>query len=157
MDDFQQFYDENRERLFGYLLRKCGDRQLAADLAQESFTRCLERPGPASSPLLYTIARNLFYDHCRQGRRDRQMAEPEREAVANEEEIAIAREESQKMFAALRRLGDDDRDLLALVAGSGLSYREIAEIRGCSPANVKVKVHRARQKLQQFSQEKEHG
>ena len=50
----------------------------------------------------------------------------------------------------MRRLEDDERDLLSLVVSSELSYREIGEIAGLSEANVKVKIHRARKKLRTF-------
>ena len=51
------------------------------------------------------------------------------------------------MLAALKKLGDDERDILALVISGDLSYREIASILGTTEANIKVKVHRARVKL----------
>jgi RNA polymerase sigma-70 factor (ECF subfamily) len=59
----------------------------------------------------------------------------------------MVREEYRCVLAAMRHLEEDERDLLALVATSGLSYREIARVAGTSEANVKVKVHRARKKL----------
>ncbi len=45
MDSYASFYRDNRERIFAYLLRLTGDYQLAGDLTQESFTRCLSRYG----------------------------------------------------------------------------------------------------------------
>lgn len=57
----------------------------------------------------------------------------------------------------MEQLGDDEQDILALVVSSELSYQEIADIRQCSLANIKVKVHRARQKLKKILQENNHG
>jgi RNA polymerase sigma-70 factor (ECF subfamily) len=79
------------------------------------------------------------------------------ESAPGQEERYIAKEESDTILAALARLGDDERDILALIVSSGLCYQEIADIRQCSVANIKVKVHRARQKLKKLLQENNHG
>lgn len=67
MHKFRQFYIDNGDKLFGYLLRKSGNTHLAADLVQETFTRYLERyrNREQSPALLFTIGRNLFYDQMR--------------------------------------------------------------------------------------------
>jgi RNA polymerase sigma-70 factor (ECF subfamily) len=159
MHRFRQFYIDNGAKLFGYLLRKSGNTHLAADLVQETFTRYLERyrNREQSPALLYTIGRNLFYDQMRQNKRLIPREEICREAVADQEETYIAKEESNKILAAMALLGDEEQDILALVVSSGLGYQEIADIRKCSVANIKVKVHRARQKLKKLLQENNHG
>jgi len=157
MDNFRHFYTENREKLFGYLVRKSGNRTLAADLVQEAFTRYLERYRfrDLSIALLFTIGRNLLYDNAR-SRCQAASAEVVPEAAAIDAEQAyINREGSRLMLAALQQLDDEDRDILALAASSGLSYKEIAAVRGCSEATVKVRVHRARQKLRHLLPEEE--
>ena len=56
----------------------------------------------------------------------------------------------RKVLSGFNNLGEDERDILAMVVSSDLSYQEIAEIHGMSLANVKVKVHRARLKLKKI-------
>lgn len=153
MDAFRTFYEENRERLFGYLLRKSGNSHLAADLVQESFARYLERyrSQELSAALLFTIARNIFYDHVRN--QDKTTLAGEEGATdphLGQEHLCIVREEARLVLAALQKLDEEDRDILSLVVSSDLAYSEIAIIRGCSEANIKVRVHRARQKLRQL-------
>jgi RNA polymerase sigma-70 factor (ECF subfamily) len=159
MHRFRKFYIDNRDKLFGYLLRKSGNRHLAADLVQETFIRYMERYRyqEQSPALLYTIGRNLFYDEMRHNSRLVPGEEISQVTVADQEEAYIAKEESNKILAAMERLGEDERDILALVVSSGLGYQEIADIRQCSVANIKVKVHRARQKLKKLLQENTHG
>ncbi len=159
MNTFRQFYIDNREKLFGYLLRKSGNSHLAADLVQETFTRYLERyrTHDKTPALLFTIGRNLFYDEMRHKNRLVPREEISQAAGADQEEAYIAKEQSGIILAAMEHLGDDERDILALVVSSGLCYQEIADIRQCSVANIKVKVHRARQKLKTVLQETNHG
>jgi RNA polymerase sigma-70 factor (ECF subfamily) len=157
MERFRHFYNEHRDKLFGYLLRKSGNHAVAADLVQESFTRYLERYRcrELNLGLLFTIGRNLFYDHVRQ-QRPCTDAVPETQTTAVDEEQAyIQREDSRQILSALQQLDDDDRDILALVVSSGMTYKEIAAIRGCTEAAIKVRVHRARQKLRQLLLEEE--
>ena len=150
MKAFRTFYIENGEQLFAYLLRKSGNAALAADLVQETFTRYLSqyRNRELSVALLYTIARNSFYDHVP---KERPQADPEEldtlASTIDQERLYMVREESRLVLDAMQQLDEEDRDILALVATSGLSYREIAEIKGMSEAAVKVRVHRARQQL----------
>lgn len=150
MKGFRTFYLENGEQLFGYLLRKSGNAPLAADLVQDTFTRYLSqyRNRELSVALLFTIARNIFYDHMRKQRPQASMEELDAQASPEDQEhLYIVREESRLVLNAMQQLDEDDRDILALVAASGLSYREIAEIKGMSETAVKVRVHRARQQL----------
>jgi RNA polymerase sigma-70 factor (ECF subfamily) len=156
MNKIRQFYTEYKDKLFGYLLRKTGNSFLAADLVQEAFTRYMEkyREHEQSPALLFTIGRNLFYDEIRN---DRLIAREDivQGMIADQEETYIAKEQANKILTAMAKLGDDERDVLALVVSSVLSYQEIADIRKCSVANIKVKVHRARQKLKKLLQEKQ--
>lgn len=160
MNTFRQFYIDHGNRLFAYLLRKSGSAHVAADLVQESFTRYLERyrHQGANAQLLFTIGRNLFYDGKRHERRfPREEDEPAEPAGPGQEESYLAREQSRLLLAAMAKLSDEERDILSLVSGGELGYREVAELLRCSVANVKVKVHRARQKLKALLRELEYG
>ena len=150
---FREFYEKHKNRLFNYLMRMSGDYELARDLMQESFTRYLEhyRGKPQSVSLLYTIARNALLDNLR--RRERTITfneEEENQGSRDQEQIFLVRDEYRRVLSAMGQLEDAERDTLALVISTSLSYKEIASITGMSEANVKVKVHRARIKLKEI-------
>jgi RNA polymerase sigma-70 factor (ECF subfamily) len=149
---FRRFYQTHKERLFSYLMRMTGDYHLSSDLMQESFTRYLERYGREqdSARLLYTIARNALFDISRKEGRRKSPDPEETSASYDHERTVMVREEYRQVLAAMERLEAGDRDILALVVSSDLSYKEIAETMGISEANVKVKVHRARQNLKKI-------
>lgn len=159
MENFEQFYIDNRDKLFGYLLRKTGSVTQAADLVQESFTRYLERyrNNSQSPALLFTIGRNLFYDGIRLNKRFHAVGRHMEPMAEDQERRYLAGEETQRIHRALAQLDEEERDLLALVVNSDLRYREIAEICGCSESNMKVKVHRARKKLRRILEEYDNG
>lgn len=158
---FRQFYSEYKNKLFSYLMYKSGDREVALDIMQESFTRYIQRydhvgkVGSASntvtmSPaLLYTIARNALIDFQRNQGKLKRTEHFIPQAVPDEEASFIAREESARMKRAIAKLPEQDREILVLAVG-GVAYKEIAEISNLSVANVKVRIHRARTRLRQM-------
>jgi len=132
-------------------MRMTGDYHLSGDIMQESFTRYFEHYGQEDTPsLLYTIARNTFFDHIRREKRSSLVENRQDESYVDHERVLIVREEYRRVLLALQKLEEDERDILSLIVSSDLSYREIATIAGISEANVKVKVHRARVKLKKI-------
>ena len=157
MENCERLYRENRERVLRFLLHLTGDVELARDLVQETFARYLSRYGRDSEQLglLFTIARNAGLDALRRRRTsplpERETADPRRDP----EHQLIDRQEMDRLLAAIRRLDDTDRQLVALLATSTFSYREIGRLPDLSETNVKVRVHRARLKLKALMAEGE--
>jgi RNA polymerase sigma-70 factor (ECF subfamily) len=129
--------------LYGYLLRRTGDRELAADLAQETFLRATRsflgwRGGSAAAWLL-AIARNVLVDAVRAHRSADRLDDTVLAPVEVDDGPLLAREQ-------LQRLPSRDRDLLLLVHGHGYSHAEIAAMSGTTAAAVRTAVYRARQR-----------
>lgn len=157
MKKISAIYREQGQRLFHYLLRMTADYDLARDIMQESFARCLQRYGEGidSAALLYRIARNLVVDHGRKAAHSAPLGdEPVADPAALDHHLMV-REQYREVLAALQRLKLEDRELLSLVAAENLSYREIASILGASESTVKVRVHRARKRLRSILAQKE--
>jgi len=159
MESFTRFYTNHRDKLFRYLLQKCGNIAQANDLMQESFTRYLERYGTVKEelPLLFTIGRNLFYDQLRRPQERPLPAEIADSSSTDLESSYLVDEQTRRVQNALLRLADEERDILSLAVNSNLGYREIARIHRCSVTNVKIKVHRARLKLKKMLEEQNNG
>ena len=138
-------------------MRNTGDYYLSGDIMQESFTRYFEkyRDGEENPALLYTIARNALVDTFRKRNRDTQLSNAEENDGKDQEYHILIRDDYRRVLSAFQKLEKDERDILALVVSSGLSYREIASITAISEANVKVRVHRARIKLRRIIQKGE--
>jgi RNA polymerase sigma-70 factor, ECF subfamily len=155
MDNFQDFYKRQKNRLFSYLMRMTGDYYLSMDIMQESFLRCLDkyRDKTLNISLLYTISRNVFIDFTRREKRKTPLEQDTVDQNADIEKEYGVKQEYRKVMAAMKRLETDEREILALVLTEDLKYQEIAKIMGINEGNVKIKVHRARLKLKEFLSE----
>ena len=151
MDRFGEFYRENKDRLYAYLLRMTGDVQASLDLVQESFLRYLRRYGEAKveKSLLYAIARNGAMDLFRKKKMAVCDADEYGDSHTNPEQQLLDREALDDTIKAIATLKPPDRELIALLTAGDLTYQEIGRILDISESNVKVRVHRARTKLRQ--------
>jgi len=145
-------FEENKDRLFSYLIRMTGDYDLAGDILQESFTRYMEHytDNENSVSLLYTIARNALIDHTRKHRYHVELDGEQKDHAGDLEHTLLIRENYRRVMKGFQALDEEERNILSLAISSDLSYHEIAAITGMSVANVKVKVHRARLKLRKM-------
>ena len=153
-DKYRKFYEEYKNKLFSYLVYKSGDYEVSQDIMQESFARHFQsysHEAVISPALLYTIARNAFVDHFRQQNKFPITENVIPQASVDEEKSFIAKEETSRMYNALNKLPEQDREILSLVV-NGVAYKEIAEIFGLTVANVKVRIHRTRTKLRELMQ-----
>ena len=154
MEDFRIFYEEQRGKLFSYLLRISGDYYLAMDILQESFTRYFEKyaDNTRSVSLLYTIARNDFLDHKRKAARHVEFDQSHEPRSRDITETLEVKQEYVQVLSAMKQLREDEREILALVLSGDFNYKQIATMVDTTEGNIKVKVHRARTKLRKILQ-----
>jgi len=152
VDTVETFVEKHKPKLFGYLLRMTGDYEHASDIMQESFTRYLEHYADQapSAALLYTIARNVLFDRSRSRIRLVELDEHADQGGFHPEHELLVKEEYRAFLKAFQRLSEDERNILSLAVSTQMSYREIGEVVAMSESNVKVKIHRARQKLREI-------
>ena len=153
----EKLFNAHRQGLFAYLFRLSGDVQLAEDILQETFERCLRhyRVEDVRAALLYKIARNALID-VRRRKRLHLVAEREAGQAAGQEQALLDKQAAARMAVALARLNEADREVLAYAAAGDLSYAEIAGLLSLSLANLKVKIHRARLRLRELLKENGH-
>jgi RNA polymerase sigma-70 factor (ECF subfamily) len=150
--DFAQAYDTHVWDVYGFLAYRTGERADAEDLTQLTFERALrswDRFDDRKASLrtwLLTIARNALVDHYRKRGKARQEPldqAPEDLLATQEPEIGIAPE----LAAALERLGEREREVLALRYGADLPGPDIADMLDLSLANVQQILSRSLRKL----------
>ncbi|MGC9325254.1 MAG: RNA polymerase sigma factor [Desulfomonilia bacterium] len=154
MHDLHSMFEENRGKLFSYLVRMCGEYELAQEIMQETFTRYLERyrDSENSPSLLYTIAYHAFVDHTRKQAKQAVLEDDHMVDVSDIEHTLMVRQGYQRVLHALGQLSEDDRHMISLVISEDLTYRQIGGMLGITEANVKVRVHRIRIRLREILQ-----
>lgn len=146
-----RWYDAYARSVYDFALRTCGDAELAWDVTQEAFLRALESGadrGEIRSPRgwLQRTAYRLIVDAWR--RRGRLVPLDAARSVDGggplPEDVAVRREEAERLERALRSLPPRYRAVLLMRERDGLSYAEIAEITGMSLEAVRSSLYRAR-------------
>ena len=151
------------DSLLGYLTRVCGDREQAEDLFQETFRRVHEKAhtlrGNQFRNWLYTIATRAAIDGLRRQRRIHVVSLNQKldcdgqncgelgavaiaESGPDPSQEAIRAEQKQQVRQALDALPARQRATLVLAYYQGLSYREVADVMGCTIGTVRTQMFR---------------
>ena len=146
-------YGAYKVRVYTFLLRFTADPELSDDIVQETFTKALVAlPGFARDqrvlPWLYRVAHNAAIDQIRRRQRFQWIRLPKLAGTRHEPEAAdthAAIPERHHIEAILRSLPPENAAALLLHALEGYSYKEIADIQGCSLTAVRSRIARGRQ------------
>jgi RNA polymerase sigma-70 factor (ECF subfamily) len=135
-------------RLRAFAMSLCGSADRADDLVQETVSRAWAhidsyRPGSMTAWLV-TILRNVFYSEYRKRRREVADSDGSYAQTLVSPPAQTGGLELGELLGALAKLPPDKREALILVAASGFSYQEAADICGCAVGTVKSRVNRAR-------------
>jgi RNA polymerase sigma-70 factor (ECF subfamily) len=145
-------------RLRRYARALTGSRSDADDLVQDTVERgwsrlSLWRHGSDMRAWLFSIMHNIHVDRFRS-------AAPPMEEFAEERPSAAAPAhglEMRDLESCLRRLPDDQREVLLLVALEDMRYEEVAAALGIPPGTVMSRLSRAREKLRLMMEGQQHG
>jgi RNA polymerase sigma-70 factor, ECF subfamily len=154
--------------IFALLFRMARDRELAEDLAQETFVKALNaidsyRPEFKFSSWIFKIANNAAIDHLRRRELDTLSLDGSPHAETPEAMRATAlqigarqetpldtveaKELGTAIEAAIASLRPEYRSCILLRHVEGRAYEEIAEILNLPLGTVKTYIHRARNEL----------
>lgn len=164
---FEQLVRDNQNKVYSLALRFTGDRETAADLAQEAFLKAWRGlrgfQGESSfSTWVYRLTANVCIDYLRKKAR----REPVEPAVSLDDQHGAwaepadweqdpqrqleRSERGQALARGLARLPDWQRQVLVLRELSGLSYQEIGEKLELDLGTVKSRLARARLSLRKI-------
>jgi len=170
--DFQKLYDAFQPKMFRYLKHLVGEDEVE-DLTQEVFVKvhqALEnfRGESKLSTWLYRIATNAALDRLRSpsfqriaqhGLSDDLIEKDEAEVEDRNiwtgeetpliEQQLVRKEMNECIQGYVEKLPENYRAVLVLSELEGLRNKEIAEILGVTLDTVKIRLHRAREKLKE--------
>jgi RNA polymerase sigma-70 factor (ECF subfamily) len=154
---FAQVADELSAPLLRYLARYSGDRDLAQDLLQETLIRISRGlPGFEGRSELktwaFSIATRVAADHFRQPANRLSIVDVEEspEPAATDRSVdqrLVIDEMNTCVRQVIDSLPEDYRAALVLHDIERLTAEQTAEISGCTLATAKIRIHRARLRL----------
>lgn len=134
----------------------CRRSDLAEDLTQETFLKALLSLSDSHTNArawLYTVARNLLFNHLKKEKKLTDISELDSCNAAESDSLIsdiIKKEETRELYLALERLSQTKREILLMHYFGGLPQKEIAAVLGLTPANVRVLTLRAKQEIKQI-------
>jgi RNA polymerase sigma-70 factor (ECF subfamily) len=154
-----------QEPLEDLILMMVGNRETAEELAQDAFVKAFRalarfRPDAKLAPWLLKIARNVARDHLRKKQLEtvpikgaawwdtddlrKHIAVQVRDPTITPSRRVMAKEEKQRILAAVMRLPPKHRECFLYRAVEELSYDEISVIVGLPANAAREYVHRAK-------------
>lgn len=161
--DAGQLFDVYHDRIYRYVLRIVKNPAEAEDLTQDTFLRAYRgheslRDPQAVRGWLYRIATHACLDRLRQRKPqvsiDSEEGADRVNAVVTKSPSVLEITERKETSACVQRcldfLPDSYRAVILLHEAHSLTAAEIAELLGVTVTTVKIRLHRARRKLQRI-------
>jgi RNA polymerase sigma-70 factor (ECF subfamily) len=159
-----ELFHRHSDAVYNYAFRRTSSWSIAEEVVQATFTTLWRRATggridaltmDSARPLLFTVARLECNNATRAARRLRALRDRLRltdvPTVPDHSGTAAAAVDSERLMSGVRRvlakLPAAQRDVIELVAWSGCSMAEAAEVLGVAEGTVKSRLARARRRL----------
>ena len=163
---FEQLVIRHQELVFSLAYKLTGNREMANDVAQESFIRAWKaiekfRGDSTFSTWIYRITVNTAWTLRKKAKKHNTLnIDDTYEPVVIDEKkdpelVAINSDLSSVLVSALDKLPLEQRIIVELKNIEGRSHKEIADFLDISVTAAKVRLHRAHQKLRLILEEVE--
>ena len=148
MDAFRSLVERHKNGVYNYFVRSTGSVEDAEDLTQQCFVNLYRslpryRKKAAFTTFLYRIASNLAVSFSRKRKPPVSLDALMEAGYDRPGPMDLSR----AYLRALEELPPEWRDMIELRVGKGLSYKEIAEVKGKSTGAVESILFRARSRL----------
>lgn len=146
--DFEQLYSAYWEKVYRLCMGYVNDDALAGDLAQETFILVWENlPGFREEANVGTWIFRIASNHClRQLEKDKKRQKTGLPLQLPEEAIPDRAAEVEMLYRFIAELPETDRIIISLELEE-VKQAEIAQILGLSEGNVRVRIHRIKERL----------
>lgn len=148
---FKGIFDANSTKIYHLCLSYAGDEDVANDLMQETFIKVWQnldgfRNQSQISTWIYRIAINTCLSYLRVEKRK------SNDSLSSEHIENLADEPSPKqdqitqLYKSISHLEENERMMITMVLDE-IPYADIAEVFAISEGNLRVRIHRIKQKL----------
>lgn len=148
---FKTIFQANSRKIFHLCYGYTGDNDSANDLMQETFLKVWQnldkfRNQAMISTWIYRIAVNTCLSYLRVEKRQAKEELTDNIIENKVEEFSEKNEQVALLYKCISQLEENERIIITLVLDE-VPYTEIAEVSGISEGNLRVKIHRIKQKL----------
>ena len=158
---FRYIVDRHKDKAYNLAFRICGNREEAEELAQDSFFKAYMslrsfKMKSSFATWLYRIVYNTTVSHVRIKKKGVLSLEDfpadAVDFIGNNTSDDVAEKEYRSSLVnfALQKINEEERGLISLYYYEQLSTEEISDVTGLSKSNIKVKLFRARLKMQEI-------
>ena len=166
-ESYRFLVEKYKNRAFYAALLFTGNREDALDLSQEAFYRAFKAiksftPGRYFYTWFYKILKNLCINHHKRFKRRSVVFSDADETtgpslyispLASPDEVFEEHEMRDKLWKALMKLKNNDREIIVLKEFHDLSYKEIAELLNVPLGSVMSRLFYAKKKLAKLLEE----
>lgn len=160
--EFREIYEKYSSDLYTFILRMCGNEQLAKDILQDTMLKAMTsaesfKGNCSVRTWLCTIAKNLYYDHLKKSETKNHSLDilDEPASDSNIEADIISKDTSLRIHHLLHKLDEPYREVFTLRVFAELKFSDIGNVFGKSENWAGVTFYRAKQKLIQLLKEEE--
>lgn len=148
---FKDIFQANSKKIYHLCYGYTGDADSANDLLQETFLKVWQnldkfRNQALISTWIYRIAVNTCLSWLRSEKRQSKDEITDTIIENTCEEFSEKQEQVASLYKCIAQLQENERIIITMVLDE-VPYPEIAQISGISEGNLRVKIHRIKQKL----------
>jgi RNA polymerase sigma-70 factor (ECF subfamily) len=163
---FSHLVDRHKNKAYNLAFRICGNHEEAEELTQDSFLKAYRslksfKMKSSFATWLYRIVYNTTISHVRVKKKGILSLEDFPADASDFMGTTTSEEEAEKEYRtslinfALQKINEEERGLISLYYYEEMSTDEISEVTGITKPNIKVKLFRARQKMQEIIEKAE--
>ncbi|BCJ92867.1 RNA polymerase subunit sigma [Anaerocolumna cellulosilytica] len=150
MDSMEQIYRKYAKNVYGFLLTKTQNPDLAEELTQETFYQAVKGidnfKGKSSvSTWLCGIAKNIWYEYMRKQKNQVSLEEASEVSVNSAEADFFKAWSNMNVLKVLHKLKDPMREVMYLRLIGNLTFRQIGEIMDKSENWARVTYYRGKE------------
>jgi len=163
---FSHLVDRHKNKAYNLAFRICGNHEEAEELTQDSFLKAYRslksfKMKSSFATWLYRIVYNTTISHVRVKKKGILSLEDFPADATDFIGTSTSEEEAEKEYRAslvnfaLQKITEEERGLISLYYYDDMNTDEISEVTGITKSNIKVKLYRARQKMQEIIEKAE--
>ena len=149
MSAFEELYKQYYSQVYFYVLGLCRNEHIAEEITQETFFKVLKKMDTFKGECklnvwIIQIAKNTFYNYCREKKLDPSDSLEGMETQGTIEEKIIDQEAAKQIHVILHRMQETYKEVFWMRTFGELSFKEIGSIHGKTESWARVTYHRAK-------------